>query len=179
MPGIRIFIFRFRFSLWAAQRRFFAVRDRRDRGRGSSLRSPLLEASRIRPRPHSRALRRCTATRQASQKGGTTEGQPKPYCLRCKQQCEQQGVLPRQFDGHEFNCTAPADCEMFRHPCAMLLLYGSSNYQLSAPYFLVNHAVSRTVRGLNRCTILLIGAGSGHIPLFQGHYGNQRSPVQV
>jgi hypothetical protein len=45
---------------------------------------------------------------QASQNRGPTEGEPKPYHLRCKQQCEEQGVLARQFNGHEFNCSAAA-----------------------------------------------------------------------
>ena len=44
--------------------------------------------------------------------------------------------------------------------------FGSSNYHLGAPYFLVNHAVSLTQE-------------PAMYLFFRGHYGNQRSPVQV
>jgi len=54
---------------------------------------------------------------QASQNRGPTEGEPKPYHLHCKQQCEEQGVLARQFDGHEFNCSAAATDGEIRRGC--------------------------------------------------------------
>ncbi len=50
------------------------------------------------------------ASGQASEDRGPTKHDPKPDRLGCQQQREEKGVLARQFNGHECNCSG-ADFE--------------------------------------------------------------------